>query len=108
MSSTVGYGVEVAGSFYDEEIEGGEFEMLIDANFPFLKAVTSRAEYGDEARTFIFVKDSIAKAGGESTAIAFSTAIPTILATLRETLTSSGVTIVSEEGWYLVDYYVYS
>ena len=111
MSSTVGYGVEVSGSFFDEEVSGGEFEMLVDEEFPLLKVVASRAEYGDEVRTFLLFKSSIVKAGRESTAAEISVAIPAIqtsLVSFRETLEQSGVTIVSEEGWYLVDYYVYS
>jgi hypothetical protein len=108
MSSKVGYGVEVSGSFFDEEVSSGEFEMLVDEKFPLLQVVASRAEYGDEVRTFLFVKSSIVKAGRESTAAAISAAIPASLIDFREAVAQSGVTAVNPEGWYLVDYYVYS
>lgn len=110
MSSTVGYGVEVSGEFFGEAVTGGDFEMLVDEKFPFLQVVQSRAEYGDEVRTFLFIKSSIVKAGGKGTAAALSLIAPAHPhpSNMQVIIIQSQVTVISPEGWYLVDYYVYS
>jgi len=108
MSSTVGYGIEVSGTYNGEEVTFGDWEEDISDLFPKLTVVRSRAEYGDEERIFLFVKSTVVEAGVKGTAAPLTFAPAKDNAVLHEVISSSGITVASPEGWYLVDYYVYS
>ena len=108
MSSTVGYGVEVSGTYNGEEVTFGDWEEEINDLFPELTVVRSRAEYGDEERIFLFVKSTVVESGRDNTAAPLVFAPVKNTSVLHEVISSSGITVANPEGWYLVDYYVYS
>ena len=104
MSSTIGYGFEVKPQ--KDEFGYGDWEEEVTEKFPFLKVVTSRAEYGDEERVFLLIKESITEAGKDSTAAKFN---PIKHSTEDLAHASQDALVdVTDEGWFLVDYYVYS
>lgn len=111
MSSTVGYGIEVAGTAFGEPVSTGDFELIVKEKYPILTVTRSRAEYGDEERVFVFIARTVREAGKDNTAITID-ASPASTAEERIELHSfildSEVIVKSRLNWYLVDYYTYS
>jgi hypothetical protein len=102
MSSTVGYGVEL-----DTKIFDGDAIWDIESSQPNLHVSTSSAEYGDEERSFLFVKTSVTTAGSSDNTAAFLPFLP-IDTTELDAFIAEHEGILGEPGWFLVDYYVYS
>lgn len=105
MSSTVGFGVELVRgeNFGDMEWELGEKlkgEFIITSSFP---------EYGDEERSFLLLSSTVVKAGGETTAQAFSPILPAdAVERIEAVVAANSIQVVGKPAWFLVDYYTFS
>lgn len=105
MSSTVGFGVELARTedFGDVEYKLSEKlrgEFIVTSSFP---------EYGDEERSFLLLSSTVVKAGDDETACAFSPIIPAdAVERIEAVVSNNNIQSVGELSWFLVDYYTFS
>ena len=111
MSSTVGYGIEVAGNAFGEPVADGDWEEELIAQFPELTVERSAPEYSgseeDSERIFVLIKSSVVKAGGftKSAAAFIGNAPDPIL--LDMFVAESGAKKIGPASWKLIDYYSY-
>jgi hypothetical protein len=104
VSAIVGYGVEIDNNILNEDTLWDELYENKDVN---LEIKNSRAEYGDEQRYFLFIKSSIITAGERNNTVSPLT-FPRLDSSELETFIKNHEGVISEPGWFLLDYYIYS